>query len=390
MTTFDLTQDQRALRDAARTFAREVIRPTALEVEKAGGVVPADLIRRMAGLGLTGLDIPREFGGQGFDALTSAILVEEIACGWFSAATYAVNMAVRPIVQAGTRAQKEKFVPGLCRGDLFAAFALTEPETGSDAASVRTRAVRDGDSWVVNGAKIYITNGARADVVVVFARTSDEGRGKGLTLFLVEQGAPGFSVGQRFRTLAHEANPIAELIFDNCRVPAENMLGVEGEAFAYMQRDFAQTRAIYGARCVGVAQAAMDYALQHAVRRKQFGQAIASFQGIRFKVADVLTKIEAARALTYRACALVDAGSAEAQVAASMAKNFASDVAVDATAEAIQIMGGHGFMRDHPVERFYREAKLFELGDGTQEVLRLLVSRDANKKAESGESARLD
>lgn len=390
MSAFDLTQDQRDLRAAARRFAREVVRPTAMEVEQANGVVPVGLIRQMADLGIAGADVPQEFGGQGFDALTSAVLVEEIAYGWFSAATYCVNIAVRPIVRAGTHEQKQKFVPGLCRGDLFAAFALTEPETGSDAASIRTRAVLDGESWVINGTKIYITNGARADVVVVFARTSDEGRGKGLTLFLVEKGTPGFTVGQRFRTLAHEANPVAELIFDNCRIPAGNILGKEGEAFAYMQRDFAQTRAIYGARCVGVAQAAMDYALQHAVQRKQFGQTIASFQGIRFKVADALTRIEAARALTYRACAQVDQGSPEAQVAASMAKNFASDMAVDVTSEAIQIMGGHGFMRDHPVERFYREAKLFELGDGTQEVLRLLVSRDANRKAEAGESARLD
>ena len=387
--SFGLTEDQLVLREAARRFAREVVRPLALKVEAAGEAVPIALIRQMGELGFGGVDVPEAYGGQGLDTLTSSIIVEEIAYGWFSAATYAVNMAVRPIVHGGNEAQKAKYLPAVCKGDMIAAFALTEPESGSDAASIKTRARRDGDFYVINGRKIYITNGARADVVVVFARTQDAGRGKGISLFIVERGTAGFSIGQRFRTLAHEANPIAELLFDECRVPASALIGKEGEAFTYIQNEFAHTRAVYGARCVGVAQAAVDYALQYANQRRQFGETIASFQGIRFKVADIVTKIEAARSLNYRACTFVDTGSPDAAVAASMAKNFASNVAMEATSEAIQLMGGHGFVRDHPVERFYREAKLFEIGDGTCEVLRLLVSRFANKKAVAQTSARL-
>ena len=389
MGNFDLTEDQATFRDAARRFARDVVRPLALKVEAAGEPVPVSLMKQMGELGFGGIDVPEAYGGQGLDTLTSAIIVEEIAYGWFSAATYAVNMAVRPIVHGGNEEQKRKYLPALCRGDMIAAFALTEPDAGSDAASIQTRARREGDLYVINGRKIYITNGGRADLVVLFARTQDVGRGKGISLFLIEKGTPGFSVGQRFRTLAHEANPIAELLFDECRVPASALLGQEGEAFTYIQGGFAHTRAVYGARCVGVAQAAIDYSLQYANQRRQFGETIASFQGIRFKIADIVTKIEAARSLTYRACALVDAESPDAHAAAAMAKNFASNVAVEATSEAIQLMGGHGFVRDHPLERFYREAKLFEIGDGTCEVLRLLISRFANKKAVARDSTRL-
>ncbi len=388
-TVWATAEDRAALRETVRRFAREVVRPLSLKIEAAGEPVPLDLMRQMATLGLACVDVPVSYGGQGLDTVTSAALVEEMAYGWFSAATYVVNMAVRPIVLSGTEAQKQRYLPPVCRGETIAAIGLTEPDTGSDASSIKTRARRDGDSYVINGRKIFITNGGRADFVILFARTADADRGKGISMFIVEKGTPGFSVGQHFRTLGHQANPIVELLFDDCRVPASALLGPEGDAFRHIQEGFAHTRAVYGARCVGVAQAAVDYALQHATQRRQFGETIASFQGIRFKVADIVTRIEAARSLTYNACALVDADSPDAQVAASMAKNFSSNVATEATSEAIQLMGGHGYTCDHPVERFYREAKLFEIGDGTCEVLRLLISRFANKKAAAGASARL-
>jgi alkylation response protein AidB-like acyl-CoA dehydrogenase len=280
---------------------------------------------------------------------------------------------------------------GICRGEVVPAFALTEPAGGSDAANISTRVSREGDGYVLRGQKIFITNAHRADVLIVFARSrADAPRGKGISIVLVDKGTPGLVIGQRFETMGHAANPISEVVFDDCRVPRENLIGTEGEGFSYIQKDFGKIRAVYGSRCVGVAQGALDYALQYANGREQFGQAVASFQGIRFKVAELVSKIEAARQLSYRAAALADQGSADAPVAASMAKIFASALAVEATGEAMQLMGGHGLLRLHPIERMYREAKLFQIGDGTSEVLKLLVSRHANRKAQDRQSARVE
>ena len=390
MLVYQLTDDQQNLRRASRTFSKEVLAPAAMETERSGGEFPADILKRMGQLGFLGLDIPVEYGGQGFDTLTAAIILEEISGAWFSAASYSMTLATGPIMAAGTDEQKQRIFPALCRGDLVTAFALTEPSGGSDAASINTFARRDGSDYVINGTKLFITNAHRAGVLVVFTRTDRVAeRGKGISIFLVDKGTKGLIIGQRFRTLGHAANPIWEVVFDNCRVPARNRLGEEGEGFGYIQRDFSKIRAVYGSRCVGVAQAAMDYALRYASERMQFGQALTSFQGIRFKVADILTKIEAARQLSYRAAVIADQATDEAPVAASMAKHFAANVAVEATSEAIQIMGGHGYTVDHPLERLYREAKLFQIGDGTSEMLRLLISRFANKAIAAQKSAQI-
>jgi len=391
MTTYELTQDHCTLRDAARKFAREVLHPAAMKTEKAGSDFPADLLKRMGELGFLGLDIPPEYGGQGFDTLTCGVILEEIATTWFSAGSYCMTLSTGPILFAGSEEQKQKVLPRLCRGEIVTAFALTEPDGGSDAAAIRTSARRDGDDYVIKGTKIFITNAHRADVIVVFARTDPTAtRGKGISIFLVDKGTKGLVIGERYRILGHQANGISEVVFDDCRVPRANLVGEEGMGFAYIQRGFAtKIRAVYGTRCVGVAQGAMDYALQYANERRQFGQTVASFQGNRFKIADILSKIEAARHLSYRACVLADQETEEATVAASMAKHFASNVCMEATSEAIQLMGGHGFIADHPVERYYREAKLFQIGDGTSEVLRLLISRYANARAQARQPARL-
>ena len=301
-----------------------------------------------------------------------------------------MTLATGPIIVAGTNEQKQRILPAICRGELVTAFALTEPAGGSDAASIQTFAARDGDDYVINGTKFFITNAHRADVIVVFARTDKTAmRGAGISIFLVDKGTPGLVIGQRFRTMGHSANPIWEVVFDNCRIPAANLLGEEGAGFRYLQNDFAKIRAAYGARCVGVSQWAMDYALRYAQERIQFGQAVSSFQGVRFKVADIITKIEAARQLSYRAAVIADRGDAQAPAAASMAKHFASDICLEATSEAIQIMGGHGYTVDHPLERMFREVKLFQIGDGTSEMLRILISRFANRSIADGGSAQL-
>lgn len=391
MTQYRLTDEQKQLREAARRFARGYLAEAAAETERNGADFPTAVLHEMAKRGFLGLDVPVEYGGQGLDTLSCAVILEELASGWFSSTIFAMNLATGPILAAGSAQQKRRYLGGICSGEVVPAFALTEPAGGSDAANITTRVSREGDGYVLRGQKIFITNAHRADVIIVFARSAaDAPRGKGISIVLVDKGTPGLQIGERFETIAHGANPIWEVVFDDCRVPRENLIGEEGNGFAYIQSDFAKIRAVYGSRCVGVAQGALDYALQYAVERTQFGQTVASFQGIRFKVAELVTKIEAARQLSYRAAAMADEGSPEAPVAASMAKIFASAVAVEVTGEAMQLMGGHGMLRLHPIERMYREAKLFQIGDGTSEVLKLLVSRHANRKAGDKQPARVD
>lgn len=391
MTQYQLSEEQKQLREAARKFAQGYLASAAAETERSGTDFPTPVLHEMAKQGLLGLDVPTEYGGQGLDTLTCAVVLEELAAGWFSSTIFAMNLATGPLLAAGSQEQKRRYLGGICSGNVVPAFALTEPAGGSDAANIKTRVTRNGGEYVLRGQKIFITNAHRADVIIVFARSvADAPRGKGISIVLVEKGTKGLQIGQRFETIAHGANPIWEVVFDDCRVPKENLIGEEGDGFSYIQRDFAKIRAVYGSRCVGVAQAAIDYALQYAVERTQFGQTVASFQGIRFKVAELVTKIEAARQLSYRAAAMANEGHPEAPVAASMAKIFASAVAVEATGEAMQLMGGHGLLRVHPIERMYREAKLFQIGDGTSEVLKLLVSRHANRRAGDRQPARVD
>ena len=265
MSVYQLTEDQRDLRQAARKFGQQVLVARAMEIERDGKDFPVDILKQMGELGFLGLDIPQEYGGQDFDTLTSAVILEQISGAWFSAASYAMTLATGPILVAGTDEQKQRILPALCRGELVTAFALTEPAGGSDAASMQTFAARDGSDYVINGTKIFITNAHRADVLVVFARTDKNAmRGQGISIFLVDKGTKGLTIGQRFRTMGHSANPIWEVLFDDCRIPARNLLGEEGQGFKYLQNDFAKIRAVYGARCVGVSQWAMDYEIGRA------------------------------------------------------------------------------------------------------------------------------
>ncbi|MDD9926605.1 MAG: acyl-CoA dehydrogenase family protein [Rhodospirillaceae bacterium] len=390
MTNYRLTDEQRRLKQAARDFAQEELLPIATRVERAGEPLPREALALMAERGFMGLDIPEAYGGLGLDTLTCAIILEEISAVWFSAGTYPVTLLTGPLLFAGTEEQQNKYLPKVASGELITAFALTETDAGSDAASIQTFAERDGDDWVINGRKIYITNGGRADLIVLFARTEkDAPRGGGISLFLIEQGTPGFSVGQTYETIAHTANPIAELVFDDCRVPNSCLMGAPGEGFRYIQVGFAKTRAIYGARCAGVAQGALDYALSYMQTREQFGQPLSSFQALRFRAAELAARIEAGRQLSYHAAVLAEDETDDAPTAASMAKMVASDVCTEVTQQAVQFLGGHGLTKDHPVERFYRETKLFQIGDGSSEMLRLLVSRHLNRQSQAGMSARL-
>lgn len=374
------------LRNAARHFAKSRLAPVAMETETSGAQFPRALLKEMAGAGMMGLDIPVEYGGRGFSVLATAVATEELAGGWFSATSYSAAMSAGPILEAGTEEQKQEYLPGVARGDLVVSVALTEPNIGSDAGAIETEANAIEGGYVLNGTKSFISNANVSDALLVFARTdAGEDARPAATMFIVPKGTTGMELGRRLPALGHGANPIFEVILKDCFVPTANVVGPVGKAFECMRTGFAKTRTYYGARCVGVAQAALDYAACFAQKRQQFGQPIASYQGIRFKLADMQASIEACRCLTYRAATLVDERSEDAHVAVAMAKLQGADMTMSVVSEAIQIMGGQGYLCDHPLERYYREAKLFQIGDGTSEILRLIVSGDGNRRARKNE-----
>jgi alkylation response protein AidB-like acyl-CoA dehydrogenase len=359
-----------------RDLASKEIAPRAPEVDKAEEF-PAENIQTMAELGLLGLPYPEEVGGEGGDYLSYAIAVEEIAraCG-STALVYAahVSLGCGPIYHFGSEAQKSKWLPRLCSGQGLAAFGLTEPEAGSDAGATRTTAVRDGGDYVLNGSKMWITSGALADVVNCTAKTDPEAGTRGISCFLVEQGTPGFVPGKNEPKMGLKGSVTSALSLEDCRVPAENLLGKEGEGFKQMLITLDGGRISIGAMALGLAQAAFDEAVSYAKERVQFGQSIAKFQAIQWMISDMATEIEAARLMVYRAAAMKDAGVPFTKEAA-MAKLFASEVAERAAFKAVQIHGGYGYSREYPVERIYRDQRLCSIGEGTSEIQRLVIAR---------------
>lgn len=373
---FELNEEQRLVRDMVRDLARDEIAPRAAEVDKSEEF-PAQNIRRMAELDLLGLPYPERYGGGGGDYLSYAIAVEEIAraCG-STALSYAahVSLGCGPIYDFGTEAQKAKWLPRLCRGEGLAAFGLTEPEAGSDAGATRTTAVRDGDFYVLNGSKMWITSGAIADVVVCTAKTDPDSGTRGISCFLVEKGTPGFLPGKNEPKMGLKGSVTSALAFENCRIPADNLLGQEGEGFRQMLITLDGGRISIGAMALGLAQAAFDEAVRYAKERVQFGQPIAKFQAIQWMIADMTTQIEAARLLVYRAAWLKDQGLPFAKQAA-VAKLFASEMSERVCRDAIQIHGGYGYMQEYAVERMYRDQRLCAIGEGTNEIQRLVIAR---------------
>lgn len=373
---FELNEEQRMVREMVREFAQKELAPRAAEVDRTEEF-PAENIRKMAELGLMGLPYPEEYGGGGGDYLSYAIAVEEIAraCG-STALIYAahVSLGCGPIYYFGTEAQKRKWLPRLCSGQGLGAFGLTEPEAGSDAGATRTTAVRDGDVYTLNGSKMWITSGAIADVVTCTAKTDPAAGTRGISCFLVEKGTPGFIPGKNEPKMGLKGSVTSALSFENCRVPAENLLGQEGEGYKQMLITLDGGRISIGAMAVGLAQAALDEAKRYAQQRVQFGRPIAEFQAIQWMLADMATEIEAARLMVYRAAAMKDAGLRFTKEAA-MAKLFASEVAERAAFKAIQIHGGYGYSREYPVERIYRDQRLCSIGEGTSEIQRLVIAR---------------
>jgi butyryl-CoA dehydrogenase len=373
---FELNEEQRMVRDMVRDFAQQELAPRAAQVDKTEEF-PAENIRKMAELGLLGLPYPEKYGGGGGDYLSYAIAVEEVAraCG-STALIYAahVSLGCGPIYYFGTEEHKQKWLPHLCSGRGLGAFGLTEPEAGSDAGSTRTIAVRDGDSYVLNGSKMWITSGAIADVVIATAKTDPAAGTRGISCFLVEKGTPGFIPGKNEPKMGLKGSVTSALSFEECRVPASNLLGKEGEGFRQMLVTLDGGRISIAAMALGLAQAALDQATRYSKERKQFGQPIASFQALQWMIADMATEIDAARLLVYRSAAMKDAGLPYGKEAA-MAKLYASETAERAAFKAVQIHGGYGYSREYPVERIYRDQRLCSIGEGTSEIQRLVIAR---------------
>jgi alkylation response protein AidB-like acyl-CoA dehydrogenase len=373
---FRLTDDQQMIRDSVRDFAQNEIVPRAAEIDKTGEF-PLDIIGKMSDLGLMGLPIAEEYGGAGSDYTSYCLALEEItrACG-STGLTYEahISLGCMPIYLFGTEEQKRTYLPVLCSGESMGSFGLTEPEAGSDAGGTKTTAVLENGEWVINGSKIFITNASYAKFVTCTCLT-DKGLGtKGISAIIVPTDSKGFTCRASFEKLGLHGSNTTELFFDNVRVPEENLVGKRGEGFKQFLKVLDGGRIAIGAMGVGIAQACLDAALKYAKERVQFGQPIGKFQAVQFKLADIAMNIELARNMVLKAAWLKDTGQPYA-LEANYAKLFGSEISTKAALEAIQIHGGYGYIKEFPVERYLRDAKLLEIGEGTSEVIRLVIAR---------------
>ncbi|WP_136810351.1 acyl-CoA dehydrogenase [Desulfosediminicola flagellatus] len=373
---FDLTEEQALIRSMVREFAEKEVAPSARERDELERFDRELMFGRLAELGLTGIVFPEEYGGAGADYISYAIAVEELSrvCASTGVTLSAhLSLGANPIFLFGTEDQKKKYLVPLAAGDKMGAFGLTEPAAGSDAGGTKTTAVRDNDSWILNGTKIFITNGGEADTYIVFARTDKEAKKHhGISAFIVEKGTPGFTFGKKEEKMGIRSSPTLELVFENCRIPFENLLGDEGDGFRVAMKTLDGGRIGIASQALGIAQGALDAAVDYAKERKQFDSPIARFQGVQFQLADMATQIEAARLMVYNAAYRASSGQSYSQQSA-MAKLMASETAMKVTTQAVQIFGGYGYTREFPVERMMRDAKITEIYEGTSEVQRLVI-----------------
>jgi len=377
---FTLTEDQEQLRKEIRDFASREIAPNVSRWDEASEF-PADVVKQLGQMGLLGVIFPVEYGGAGLGYVDYVLAIEELSAvdGSVGIIVAAHNsLCTNHIFLAGNEEQRKKYVPRLASGDWLGAWGLTEPGSGSDAGAARTTAVRKGDRWVLNGNKTFITNGHYADVAVVIAVTDREQGTRGLSAFVVEKGTPGFRPGKKENKLGLRASDTSELIFEDCEIPEENLLGKLGEGFVDSMRVLDGGRISIAALSLGIARGALDASVKYVKERRQFGKAIAEFQGIQWKLADMATELDAARLLTQRAAVLKDAGQRVTRES-SMAKLYASEVAVRICDEAVQLHGGYGFIKDYPAEKFYRDVKLCTIGEGTSEIQRMVIGREILK-----------
>ena len=372
---FELTDEQTMIQTMVRDFAREVLLPTAAERDQTKEF-PAENLRRMGELGLMGMMVPPEYNGAGADTLSYVLALQEVA---YACASTAVVMSVHnsivceTINRFGTEEQKQAYLKPLAAGEVIGAFALTEPHAGSDPVSQTTSAKRNGDYYIIHGTKRFITSGKNAGLTIVTAKTDKTKRHKGMSAFIVKKGMPGFSVGKTEEKMGLCASDTTDLVFENCPISAENLLGKEGDGFKIAMTALDGGRIGIAAQSVGLAQAALDAAVSYAKQREQFGQPISKFQGLRWMLADMATELEAARQLTFSAAAKKDRGE-RYTMQASIAKLFASEMVNHVTAKALQIHGGYGYIKEYPVERFYRDARVFTIYEGTSEIQRVVIA----------------
>jgi alkylation response protein AidB-like acyl-CoA dehydrogenase len=370
------TEEHQAFRAAVREVCDEKVAPHAAEADELGEF-PKASFEALRAADFHAPHVPETYGGVGGDALAVAIVIEEIARACASSSLIpAVNkLASMPWLLAGSDELKQRYLPSLATGDAMASYCLSEPEAGSDAAGMTTRAVRDGDDWVLNGTKRWITNAGVSDLYTVFAVTDPDLRTKGISAFVVEKADEGVSFGAPEKKLGIKGSPTREVYFDNVRIPGDRLIGTEGTGFGVAMKTLDHTRVTIAAQAVGIAQGALDYALGYVKERQQFGKAIAEFQGLQFMLADMGMKLEAARQLTYVAAAKSERGDADLTYFGAAAKCFASDVAMEITTDAVQLLGGYGYTRDYPVERMMRDAKITQIYEGTNQVQRIVMAR---------------
>ncbi|MGB2770615.1 MAG: acyl-CoA dehydrogenase [Candidatus Zixiibacteriota bacterium] len=377
---FEFTEEQRMVKEAAADFSKNSLLPKAQEFDEKEEI-PQEIYKELAGLGYLGMLLPEEYGGSNLDFVSYICAMEEFAkaCAALEIALSVHNSLVcDAILKFGTDEQKKKYLPSLARGEKIGAYSLTEPGSGTDAGSLRTSAVLQDDHYLVNGTKTFVTNGGIADLFVVFLSTKPELKSKGISCILVEKGTEGFSIGAKEKKMGIKGSDTRELSFADCKIPKENLLGEENKGFKVALSLLNSGRIGVGAQCVGIAQAAFEESLKYSKERVQFGQPICNFQAIGFKLADMATEIDAARLLVYRAAHLKSKGK-KCNIEASMAKLFASEVANRVVNEAVQIHGGYGYMKEYPVERYFRDARVTEIYEGTSEAQRIVISRDLLK-----------
>jgi alkylation response protein AidB-like acyl-CoA dehydrogenase len=374
-----LTEEHQMIRELSRTIADEVLRPVAAEYDRSGEF-PWPVVEKMAEAGLFGVFIEEQYGGLGDDnrTMNMVLVTEELskACGGISLAFAGTALGTLPIIIAGSEEQKQKYLPAIASGERLAAFALTEPQAGSDAAGIRTTAIRDGDHYVVNGMKQWITNGGDAEIYTVVVMTNPEKGPRGASTLVIEKDTPGFGFGKKEDKMGIRASSTRELVFEDCRVPVENLLGREGTGFITAMKTFDASRPGVGAQALGIAQGALDLSVDWAISRKQFGSPVSSFQGLRFLLADMAMQVEAARALIYATARHIDGNpKARSTIYSAMSKCFASDIAMRVTTDAVQVFGGSGYMRDYPIEKYMRDAKITQIYEGTNQIQREEISR---------------
>ncbi|AWJ94062.1 acyl-CoA dehydrogenase (plasmid) [Azospirillum baldaniorum] len=372
---FALSEEQQAFRDTARDFAQQEMAPNAAHWDE-NSVFPVDTLRQAAALGFAGIYVGEEFGGSGLGRLDAALIFEELSAACPSTAAYISihNMASWMIDRFGNAEQRERFLPKLTTMEHFASYCLTEPGAGSDAASLRTRAERVGDHYVLNGSKAFISGGGTSDVYVCMVRTGEPGP-KGISCIAVEKGTPGLSFGKQEHKLGWKSQPTSAVIFENCRVPVANRIGEEGEGFRIAMKGLDGGRLNIAACSVGGARFCLEQAVAYTTERKQFGKPLNAFQALQFKLADMATELDAARLMLHRAAASLDAGSPEATAHCAMAKRFATDAGFQVVNEALQLHGGYGYIKEYPIERIFRDLRVHQILEGTNEIMRVIIAR---------------